>query len=104
MSIHVLQDCKRLHRYDASKAASLDAEIQTFRKNAAKSNRKLARDIASWVSTAMSNTEKGAAGRAGGAGGADLDDTDDLGVLHEEEEDEGEVEVVQKVASRMRSK
>lgn len=97
---HLLQDCKHLQRYDAPKAASLDTEIQAFKKNAAKSNRKLARDIASWVSTAMSNTEKGAADRAGGEGGAGLDGTEDLGVLDEEVEEGEEEVVVQKVSAR----
>lgn len=67
----------------------MDTEIQTFKKNIAKSNRKLARDIASWVSTAMSaEGKKGVSGRERNENGED----DDLGVLGEEEGDGEEEE------------
>lgn len=64
-------------------------EIQNFKKNIAKSNRKLARDIASWVSTAMSaEGKKGVSSRKKNENGED----DDLGVLGEEEGDGEEEE------------
>eukprot|EP01032_Pedospumella_encystans_P018630 gene18630-21201_t len=100
------QDCKCLRRYDISKATALDTEIQTFKKNIAKSNRKLARDIASWVSTAMS-----AEGKKGvnnnGKGGNNGDD--DLGVLgedegEEEEEEQEEVETKHQQERQLKAK
>ena len=67
----------------------MDTEVQTFKKNIAKSNRKLARDIASWVSTAMSaEGKKGLSSSERNENGED----DDLGVLGEEEGDGEEEE------------
>ena len=63
--------------YDTTKAAALQKEIQSHKDRTARSNRKLARDIADWVSTAM-GAEKGQGGT----------DTADLGVMEEEGEDE----------------
>lgn len=63
----------------------MDTEIQTFKKNIAKSNRKLARDIASWVSTAMS---------AEGKKSVNNSEDNDLGILGEEEGDGEEEEEV----------
>ena len=68
----------------------MDAEIQTFKKNVAKSNRKLARDIASWVSTAMS--AEGKKSVTNSQKGGNNDDNDDLGVLGEDEGEEEEEE------------
>lgn len=84
----ILQDCRSLQQYDATKAAALQKEIQAFREKAAKSNRKLARDIASWVESAMSTPDSALQGGAKGSKGprgskgvanADLDILDEYG-------------------------
>lgn len=82
------QDCRRLSRYDANKATALQKDIQTFKERTARSNRKLARDIAKWVDTAMTHSTGGGSGSGGGGGGPE----GDLGVLGEEQGDEEENE------------
>ena len=79
----LLQDCKKLRQYDEGKANSLLKEIQAFKEQTTKINRKLARDIAAWVGTAMEETGKGGSRggekSAGGRGQADLNILDDGG-------------------------
>ena len=95
----LLKDCKALERYDAGKATALAREIQQFKEQTAKSNRKLAKDIATWVSTAMeSSSSSGAKSRDDGKGAGRKQenegesDGDDLGILEDNEDDDGGVE------------
>jgi hypothetical protein len=76
-----------LARYDALKAAALQKEIQSHKEKTAKTNRKLARDIAKWVDTAMSTSAQPKAQASSSCGG-DGDD-DDLGVVGEGEDEDG---------------
>jgi hypothetical protein len=98
------QDCRCLQQYDATKASALQREIQAHKEKTARSNRKLARDIASWVDTAMSASSKpgaGGGGRSAAAAGSGEDG--DVGVLDEgegEEGDDAELEVTATAARR----
>ena len=92
----LLKDCKALERYDAGKATALAREIQQFKEQTAKSNRKLAKDIATWVSTAMESSSGAMESRSKGAGRKQENegesDGDDLGILEDNEDDDGGVE------------
>jgi hypothetical protein len=80
----------------SSKAASLQKEIDAFKVQSARSNRKLARDIASWVETAMSSKgsgpSAGAAGAGAGAGAAGRDNENDSEIPAEDKEEEDLIE------------
>jgi hypothetical protein len=76
-----------LARDDAPKAAALQKEIQAHKEKTAKTNRKLARDIAKWVDTAMSTSAQPKAQASSSCGG-DGDD-DDLGVVGVGVEEDG---------------
>jgi hypothetical protein len=76
-----------LARDDAPKAAALQKEIQAHKEKTAKTNRKLARDIAKWVDTAMSTSAQPKAQASSSCGG-DGDD-DDLGVVGEGDDEDG---------------
>jgi hypothetical protein len=71
----------------SSKAASLQKEIDAFKVQSARSNRKLARDIASWVETAMSSKGSGPSAGAAGAAGRDNENDSEIPAEDKEEED-----------------
>ena len=77
-----------LQSLDPTKAAYINSEVDSFLTRRQKSNRKLTRDVAQWVETAMQiSAEKKSSTSGGGAGSMDVDDiTIDFG---DEEEYEG---------------
>lgn len=66
-----------LKSYDPARSAALQSEVSQYRARRQKADRRLARDIAKWVDSALGGMA--AAGGQGGSGGGDLQVLDDEG-------------------------
>ena len=74
-----LQDMLQLKRLDAVKSSQLDTEIKQHKAKMMKINKKLAKDVAKWVDSALSGMNKeGGPSSSAAAVEDDLDITDDL--------------------------
>ena len=80
------KDARELRNYDASRADKLEKSIAEFTTQQLKSNRKLAKNLASWVQYAIK------AGSEGSSGNGKNGEQGDLSVLDEDGDGEGERE------------
>lgn len=64
----------KLKQFDKAKASQLDTEIKQHRTRMTKINKKLAKDVAKWVDTALAGMNNSKSG----SGESDLDLGDDL--------------------------